>query len=57
MNGLICCSLNSNEETKLKLTIVHDSDRWVNLNVGYTEMNLKDIRNKTIVGEGTCLTT
>ena len=35
--------------------IVHDSTRWVNLNVGYTEMNLKDIRDKTINGEGMCL--
>ena len=52
---MICYSLNSNDETKLELTIVHDSARWVNLNVGYTEMNLKDIRDKTIDGEGMCL--
>ena len=52
---MICYSLNSNDETKLELTIVHDSARWVNLNVSYTEMNLKDIRDKTIDGEGMCL--
>ena len=52
---MICRSLNSDEETKLKLTIVHDSARWVDLNVGYTEMNLKDIRGKTKDGEGMCL--
>ena len=55
INGLIYYSLNSNKETKLKIIIVHDSDKWVNLNVGYTEMNLKDIRSKTINGEGMCL--
>ena len=52
---MICYSLNSNDEMKLELTIVHDSARWVNLNVGYTEMNLKNIRGETINGEGMCL--
>ena len=55
INRLIYCSLNPNKEMKLKITVVHDSAKWIDIAVGYVEMNLKNIRDKTIDGEGTSL--
>ena len=31
---------------------MHDSTKWIDIVVGHIEMNLKDIRDKTIDGEG-----